>query len=194
MPCIPVIFSGLPTHLCMPPYGHSYANHSPSAIIDGFAAIAPAFMRGPPPPAVMQALEDLERPLRGETFVQIKQSKPLTVLLALLDSAGPTACSEPVAYSFCPPSSHSALAPTAPSPPCLFHACSPQQRGEPDQDDPEPAETGRPKPQSAPDVIRVCGLHVFGQLRLRHHGPWSLGRSEPDVRKKNQRKRRFGPF
>lgn len=74
----------------MPPYGHSYANHSPSAIIDGFAAIAPAFMRGPPPPAVMQALEDLERPLRGETFVQIKQSKPLlTVLLALLDSAGP---------------------------------------------------------------------------------------------------------
>ena len=46
---------------------------SPSDILDAIAVIAPGFMQGPPLPGVLQAMEDLERPLRGEIMVDIKR-------------------------------------------------------------------------------------------------------------------------
>ena len=45
---------------------------SPSDILDSIAVVAPGYTLGPPPPGVLQAIEDLERPLRGKIFVDIK--------------------------------------------------------------------------------------------------------------------------
>jgi len=60
---------------------HSWGS-SPSEILDSIAVIAPCYLLGSPPPGVLQAFEDLERPLRGEILVDIKTVRtPLSVPL-----------------------------------------------------------------------------------------------------------------
>jgi len=50
---------------------HSWGN-SPSEILDSIAIVAPCYLLESPPPGVLQAFEDLERPLRGEILVEIR--------------------------------------------------------------------------------------------------------------------------
>ena len=51
---------------------HSWGD-SPSDILDAIGTIAPCYTQGAPLPGVLQAMEDLERPLRGEIMVDIKR-------------------------------------------------------------------------------------------------------------------------
>ena len=58
---------------------------SPSDILDTIAVVAPGYSQGPPPPGVLQAIEDLERPLRGKSFVDIKTVPPTPTTTTALD-------------------------------------------------------------------------------------------------------------
>ena len=77
---------------------HSWGS-SPSEILDSIAVIAPCYLLGSPPPGVLQAFEDLERPLRGEILVDIKtvrtplsvplEASPMSFLAPVLRSSAP---------------------------------------------------------------------------------------------------------
>ena len=97
---------------------HSWGN-SPSEILDSIAIIAPCYLLGSPPPGVLRAFEDLERPLRGEILVDIKtvrtsisvplEAFPMSFLAPMLRSSESALAScyqlprfEDAAFPLCP--------------------------------------------------------------------------------------------